>query len=216
MLITILTDNSKSWFVPFGNELKTELEKSGNDVIYIFDKNEIREGDICFILSCTRIIDEEFLKRNKNNIVVHASDLPDGKGFSPLQWQILEGKNEIVLTLFEVAAKVDAGPYYQKDKLVLKGTELYDELRSMLGLKIIEMCIYYVNNRADLKPIEQSGEETFYKRRTVKDDEIDPQKSIAGQFNHFRIADNDKFPLYFKHLGEEYILKIFKKTPENK
>ena len=92
MLITILTDNSKSWFVAFGNELKNELEKSGNDVIYVFDKNEIREGDICFILSCTRIIDEEFLKRNKNNIVVHASDLPDGKGFSPLQWQILERK----------------------------------------------------------------------------------------------------------------------------
>lgn len=211
MIITILTDDEKSWFIQFGNELKNELVKSGHDVIYIFDKKNIREGDICFILSCTGIIETNYLSRNQNNIVVHASDLPKGKGFSPLQWQILEGKDEIVITLFEAAARVDAGPYYFKDKIKFNGTELYDELRLVLGSKIIEMCLHYTANKNKLIPTEQTGEETFYKKRSATDDEIDPAKTIAEHFNHFRIADNENHPLYFKYLGKSYILKIYLK-----
>ena len=47
---------------------------------------------------------------NKNNIVVHASDLPKGRGFSPMSWQILEGKNKIKLSekiLFAVEDKLN-------------------------------------------------------------------------------------------------------------
>lgn len=210
MKITILTDNKHSWFVPFGKILEDELKRNGHSVNYVFNKKEIRKGDICFLLSCSRIVNNEYLKRNKSNIVVHASDLPKGKGFSPLQWQILEGKNEIPVTLFEVVEKVDAGPYYLKEKIVFDGTELYSELRSKLGKKIIDMCIYYVDNFVKLKPIEQKGDETFYRRRTVKDDKIDPYKSIVEQFNHFRIADNDNFPLWFEYKGTKYNVFIKK------
>lgn len=210
MLITILTDNSKSWFIPFGNKLKAEIESMNHDVIYIFDKKYIVEGDVCFLLCCTKIIEQEYLNKNKSNIVVHASDLPKGKGFSPLQWQILEGKNEISLTLFEVAEKVDSGPYYLKDSIRFNGTELYDELRNCLADKIMEMCINFIHQKSVLKPIQQSGEETFYSRRTLKDDEIDPYKTIAEQFNHFRIADNDNFPVYFNLNGHKFYLKIYK------
>jgi len=51
---------------------------------------------IVFILGYHKIIKKEYLKNNKYNIVVHESDLPKGKGWVPLFWQILEGKNEIV------------------------------------------------------------------------------------------------------------------------
>jgi len=191
MKITILTDNKKSWFIPFGDKLKKELEYLGHQVIYVFDKNNIEQGDICFLLSCTQIVEERYLKKNNHNIVVHASDLPHGKGFSPMQWQILEGKDEIVLTLFEVVKEVDAGPYYLKEKLSFDGTELYIELREKLAEKIIQMCIQYIENINHLKAMSQVGEESFYPRRKEKDDEIAINKSIKGQFNHFRIADNE-------------------------
>lgn len=210
MKITILTDNKKSWFIQFGYKLKSILEDLGHQVIYVFEKNEIEEGDICFLLSCSRIVDEQYLKRNKNNIVVHASDLPKGKGFAPVQWQILEGKNEIILTLFEVVKEVDAGPYYFKEKITFDGTELYDELREKLANKIIDMCIYFVKNKDNLNPIEQIGEESFYRKRTRKDDEIDPKKTLEELFNHFRIADNENYPLYFYCKGKKYIIKIYK------
>ena len=210
MKITILTDNKNSWFIPYGKKLVSQLKKANHDVLYVFNKKDILGGDICFLLSCSNIVDAEYLNKNKNNIVVHASDLPKGKGFSPMQWQILEGKNDIILTLFEAIEAIDAGPYYLKDKIEFNGTELYDELRDKLAQKIIEMCLSFVINYDDLKPKIQIGQATIYRKRTKEDDRIDISKCIVEQFNHFRIADNKKFPLWFEYKGEKFSIMINK------
>lgn len=214
MKITILTDDIKSWFIPYGKQLQEKLENSGHTVNYVFHAKEVSAGDICFLLSCVRLVPTNILVLNKNNIVVHASNLPEGKGFSPLQWQILEGRNNIALTLFEVVEKMDAGPYYLKSKLHFNGTELLGEMRRLMALKITEMCYDFVLNFDEMHPIVQTGEESFYRRRTVEDDELDVNKTIAEQFNHFRIGNNDTYPLYFRYNGEKYILKIYRANEE--
>lgn len=210
MRITILTDHFKSWFIPFGQQLLQKLNETGHDTYYVYKATDIQPSDVCFLLSCVRLVPQSFLSLNKNNIVVHASDLPKGKGFSPLQWQIIEGQNQITLTLFEVVEKIDAGPFYIKDLLKFDGTELLPELREKMALKIIDMCLHYVNNYGQIKAVKQIGEESFYRRRRPADDELDIKKTIAEQFNHLRIADNDTYPLYFYYKGKKYILKIYK------
>ncbi len=210
MIITILTDNKSSWFISYGNKLKKQLTAKGHEVKYIFDKVDIPNGDVCFLLSCTKIVQQEFLDKNKHNIVIHASDLPQGKGFSPLQWQILEGKDTIVLTLFEAVDAVDAGSYYMKRSIEFDGSEMHDELRHILAEKIIEMSLEFIDKYSEMQPIEQFGQDSFYPRRTEKDDEINPEKSIVELFNHFRIANNEQFPLYFNHRGHKYTIKIEK------
>ena len=210
MTITILTDNKNSWFIEYGEKLEKTLRQKNHQVEYVFNKKDIKQGDICFLLSCSNIVEKSFLDLNNNNIVVHASDLPKGKGFAPLQWQIYNGENDIPITLFEAVEAVDAGHYYIKSIIHYNGTELYDELRKILSEKIIEMCVEFVDRYNELKPIEQKGSESFYKRRTLKDDEIDIEKSIKELFNHFRIADNNRFPLYFNYLENKYIIKVEK------
>ena len=144
MKISILTDNRASWFVHYGKILEQQLLDLGHEANYIYDKFDLEQGDICFLLSCSRIVEYKYLLLHKNNIVVHASDLPKGKGFSPLQWQILEGINSIVLSLIEAVSEVDAGPIYFKQCILFEGHELYNELRDAVGLEIINMCLKYV------------------------------------------------------------------------
>lgn len=208
MNITILTDSTKSWFIPYGNELLQKLSELGHSVKYVHDSKDVTSGDVCFLLSCTKLVTKSTLNLNTNNIVVHASDLPQGKGFSPLQWQILEGKDEICLSLFEVVKDVDAGPIYLKSVLKFKGYEFYNELRDLLAKKIISMCLEFIKNRDTLKPVEQKGSESFYRRRTDEDDEISTNKTIKELFNHFRIADNENFPLYFFVDGKKFYIKV--------
>ena len=43
-----------------------------------------------FLLSCSKKLKN--LKAYDHNIVIHANDLPRGKGWSPLTWQVLEEK----------------------------------------------------------------------------------------------------------------------------
>lgn len=210
MKIQILTDDRSSWFVPFGYQLMERLKALRHQVDYVFNKMDLEANDICFLLSCSRLVTEQTLHLSRHNIVVHASNLPEGKGFSPLQWQILEGRSEIVLTLFEAVEACDAGPYYLKERLQFNGTELYDELREKLASKIINMCLEFSQNMYSLTPIQQTGKGSVYLRRTDKDDELDVNKTIAAQFNHLRVADNEKHPLYFHYRGCKYVIKVYK------
>lgn len=214
MKITILVDDMQSWFVKYAKKLEKELCEK-HQVSLIYDSKKASDGDICFLLSCSKIVSNDFLKKHHHNIVVHASDLPKGKGFSPLSYQIMEGKDEIVLTLFEAVEELDAGPYYLKENLKFDGTELLDELRNIMAIKINKMCSFFVEHVNELEPKPQVGEETIYKRITRKDNALDINKTIKEQFNHLRIADNEKYPLWFEYKNTRYIVHIYKdKTNE--
>ena len=125
MKIAILTAPNQ-WLVPYAEQL---AEKIPNAKLY-FDSTEMVESfELVFILSYHKILDKTFLDKHKYNLVVHASALPKGKGWSPMFWQVLEGKREIVFSLFNASSAVDSGEIYLQETLHLSGLELYEELR---------------------------------------------------------------------------------------
>ena len=89
---------------------------------------------------------KKYLDMNTNNIVIHPSELPLGRGWSPVAWQVLEGKNEIPITLFEAESKIDSGIIYYEDKIILNGKELIDEIRFKQGNKTVELILRFVKN----------------------------------------------------------------------
>jgi methionyl-tRNA formyltransferase len=209
--ITIITSNT-TWMNKYIPELAQRLKP--NEVQWIHNTTELCNGDICFILSFEKILKQEHLDFHKHNIVVHASDLPQGKGMSPLSWQILEGKNNITLTLFNAVEKLDAGKIYFQDYLQFEGHELLNEMQHLMGEKICAMCLEFVRKYSTIinEGKDQVGESTFYKRRYPIDSKLDIDKTIREQFNLFRIVDNEKYPAFFEFADHRYILKIEKET----
>lgn len=207
--ITVLTDKT-SWMNKYNVELAKQLKALGHSVKLINNKDNLETGNIAFFLSCFEIIKQDKLKLHKNNIVVHAAALPQGKGWSPMSWQILEGKNSIPVTLFEAIEKTDAGDIYIQDEIILKGTELIEEWQDLLGKKIVEMSISYVNNYKTIQPKPQIGENSFYAKRHPEDSKLDINKTIKEQFNLLRIVDNKIYPAYFEINGEKYKLEVKK------
>jgi len=209
MIISILVDNINSWAVPYANKLFEQI-KIKHSAFLIHDQKEIQNGDIAIFLSCEKLVKKDILGRNKHNLVVHASPLPQGKGFSPLTWQILEGKNDITLTLFEAVEAVDAGLIYDQATINFSGHELMDEMRLSLGNKINDLINNFLNHYPNIRGAEPIGKESFYRRRTKDDSELNPEKTIAEQFNILRVVDNERYPAFFLYRGHKYILKIFK------
>jgi methionyl-tRNA formyltransferase len=205
MKITILTDNRNSWIIPFVEKLKIKL--NNYSVSHVFSQDKVTGGDIMLILSCENIISEKILSLHKNNIVVHPSDLPKGKGWSPLAWQVIEGKGTIPITLFEASKEIDAGDIYTQDVISLDGTELNEDIKKKQGLKTIEMISKYIQKPN--KGIKQNGEATFYKKRMPSDSELNINKSISEQFNLLRVVDNERYPAFFRIRGKKYIIKIY-------
>jgi len=210
MKICIVVDNPLSWFVPFAEKLKENLGQFGTVDLLSDSKKIPHANDVAFLLSCEKKVTFEILQRSRSNIVVHASDLPKGKGMSPLTWQIIEGKNRIPITLFEAVEAIDAGPIYLKGYMDFLGNELLHEMQNSVGVKIMEMCEAFLNDWPQIlsKGIAQTGEPSFYKKRTAEDSRLDPQKSLAEQFNLLRVVDNERYPAFFEWNGRRYNLKI--------
>jgi len=207
--ISILQDNPNGWITPFVLSLIAELEKRGYSVRRYNDYHEFENGWVAFFLSCEKIVPERYLKKHQHNIVCHPSDLPNGRGFSPLAWQILEGKSDIPITLFEATHELDAGPYYFKDVIKLQGHELNDHIKKLQGEKTVEMCLRFIDEYDKLKLIKQQGAPSYYARRTKASVKLDIYKSIAEQWALLRTADNDRFPAYFEWGGKKIILKMY-------
>lgn len=205
--ISVVVD-TPGWFDPHAECLVKRAAADGDRIAFVRKHADIPSGDIAFYLSCQRITPPEILARNTLNVVVHASDLPRGRGFSPLPWQILEGRNAIPLTMIEAVDAVDAGGIIMRDSVTYQGHELNGELRDRMGLTIVEMCLKLL--RLPVPPVleEQDGEPTWYRRRRPVDSRLDPQQPLAGQFDLLRIVDNERYPAFFDYRGHRYALKI--------
>jgi len=208
--ITILMDNPRSWFQPYAETLTAQLRERGHEVVRVERPEQLPEGDCAFFLSVESIVKPELLKRHVHNIVIHGSALPKGKGWSPLTWQILEGKSEVTVSLFEAAARVDSGVIYEHETIQFDGSELIDELREKEAQAIVALALRFIDAYPPAHGKEQEGDETFYPRRKPQDSELDPAKTIEENFNLLRVVDNDRYPAFFKHRGHTYILKIYK------
>jgi len=206
--ISIIVDNVNSWMTNHAKKFSARLKKEGHRAEFVQTHEKIRNGDVAVFLSCEKIVKPEILKRNGHNLVVHESDLPQGKGWSPTTWQVLEGKKKIPICLFEAANKVDAGPIYYKSFVKLDGSELVDEIREKQAEQTFFLVEKFISDYPNVRGKPQKGKESFYGKRTPQDSELDINKPIKDQFNLLRVVDNERYPAFFMHGGKKYIIKI--------
>lgn len=206
-IIQILIDNPNSWFWEYIEEFKNELINLGYFCFVRNQHSQIIKGDILILLSCEMIFKN--LSLNKYNLVIHESSLPKGKGWSPLTWQVLEGKQKIPITLFEAGMNIDDGDIYFQDFISLTGLELIDELRNKQSNSSFELIKKFLRTK-NPKRKKQTGFSTYYKKRTPADSELDLNKSLRENFNLLRVVDNDRYPAFFRIENQKYKLTIEK------
>ena len=204
-----------SWANNYKKEILTKLKKFSKDIKILHSHKELKKNnDINIIFSYFKIIPTQYLKKSKVNLIPHESNLPKGKGMSPLTWQILKGKKKIFFSLIEASSKVDSGVVYFKKEKIIPKTFLFDEIKKIQldeNLKlIIKFIKFYKKKNKVPKSKFQIGKSTFYKKRNPQNSEIKINKSIFAQFNLLRIVDNKNYPAFFKIYGKKYILRISK------
>jgi methionyl-tRNA formyltransferase len=211
MKISLVTDKT-SWKIPHLKKLTQQIRKLKHHVRLIHDIKNIPHGDISFFIGLTKIVPPSILARNKINLVVHESDAPKGRGWSPLSWQVLRGKTKIPITIFEAKERIDSGRIFLKSVIKLKGTELIEDLRKLSIHQEMEMCIKFLKKypRIVHEAKSQKGKPTYFRRRTPEDSQLNLNKSLGSQFNLLRIVDNDRYPAHFYFRKNKYILKIHK------
>tara|TARA_B100002003_G_scaffold223508_1_gene228069 strand:- start:12837 stop:13490 length:654 start_codon:yes stop_codon:yes gene_type:complete len=175
-------------------------------------RRELTGGDILFLVSCSEIIKAEHRSLFSHTLVLHASDLPRGRGWSPHIWEIVQGAEHITLSLLEAEDKVDSGRIWLKRSIPVEKTALWYEVNESLFQAEIELMDEAVDNWHRIEPYRQSEDlaPTYYERRTPADSEIDPYRSIAEQFDLLRICDPGRYPAWFEYLGQKYKIVLEK------
>lgn len=197
------------------NEYLTEwasLHNETHEVELVQHKSNLSGGDLLFLVSSSEFLTYEEREAYRFALVLHASDLPTGRGWSPHIWEIINGCNEITLTLLEATDQIDAGPIWKKVRILIPKDALWNEINILLFEAEMQLINFAVSKIDSIQPTPQNESITpaTYKRRYPEDSEIDPDESIASQFDAIRVCDPDRFPAFFRLRGSKYKLTLEK------
>lgn len=131
-------------------------------------------------------------------IAFHMTDVPFGRGGSPLQNLIVRGYSDTKLTALRMTGEFDAGPVYLKKPLSLDGSalEIYERAASLTAVMIEEII------SSDIEPDEQTGEATVFARRTPAESEIPEDLDPEGVYDFIRMLDAPGYPKAFVKYGD--------------
>lgn len=144
-----------------------------------------------------------------NVVVMHSSDLPEGRGWAPIYYAFSERKTEYVISGIFAADEVDTGDVIIRARFAIKADytapfirALDNEISLMLIRKILDQW-------PDSSPVgmRQAGFSTFRPRRHPADNEIELGARLIDLLPHLRGVESGG-PAFFLHEGVKYLIEI--------
>lgn len=146
-------------------------------------------------------------------IVFHMTDLPFGRGGSPLQNLISRGHKETKISAIKVEQGLDTGDVFLKKTLDLEGSA--NEIFERSSLVIEEMISEIIND--NILPFPQVGEVTEFKRRKPEDSNMNELYDLEKVYDYIRMLDCTGYPHAFVEtpsLKFEFINAVFNENEE--
>lgn len=201
-----------SWVRDFIPDLRRELAQVPSN-LEVHDSHDALTGGagISIAFGYSRRLPQEILEMSDLNVVIHASDLPRGRGWSPYIWDVLAGAAELTVSAIEASRQIDAGDILAQERIRLDGTELLPEIRreiALTGIRLVKGILEHVASGTQRRS-PQVGDASYCRRRSPLDSRVDIAKSIEDQFDLFRVVDNEHYPAWFEMRGRRYRLAIF-------
>ncbi|MES2413942.1 MAG: formyltransferase family protein [Pseudomonadota bacterium] len=189
-----------------------DKNRESHQISLVHKRKELLGGEILFLVSCSEIVSATERAVYRATLVLHASNLPLGRGWSPHIWQIIEGARDITLSLIEAEDKVDTGRIWHQAIFSVPKHALWNEINERLFTAEIELIDLAVQEFDTVIPKSQdiATVPTYYPRRTPDASKLDVERSIASQFDLIRVCDPIRFPAFFELYGHKYKLTLEK------
>ncbi len=135
-------------------------------------------------------------------IVFHMTDLPFGRGGSPLQNLIVNEHYHTKISAIKVSKELDSGDIYLKEDLdISKGSaeDIFSNASNIIFNKLIPNILY-----EDIIPTPQEGEVIYFKRRNPSESNICEIKNISINkvYDFIRMLDAPEYPKAFIKLDK--------------
>lgn len=205
MRISILISNLAH---PIVEKIEQWIYEQSNkyEIEVINNSEQASGGEFLFLISCNEKINQITKEKYKYALVLHASDLPLGRGWSPQIWQIIEGRENITVSLLSAEESIDSGDIWHKKIVKIPKNAIWDEINSIIFDAEIQLLNFAIKNYSKIIPQKQSADilPTFYKKRSIKNSELDPKKTIEEQFDLIRTCDPFRYPAHITIRGRKF------------
>lgn len=202
--MNIIIATIKSWNIDNAKQFKEKYMRE-HDIKIITEKEHLSvevldsfQPDYVFFPHWSYMIPANIYERYEC-VVFHMTDLPFGRGGSPLQNLIVRGFDETKISAIKVQKEIDAGPIYMKEDVSLKGsaTEIFERVSDIIFEKMIPRFL-----DEKIEPIEQCGKPTFFKRRTPDESELKTDMEMMEIYDYIRMLDAEGYPSAFMNFGK--------------
>ncbi|MFH1401643.1 MAG: methionyl-tRNA formyltransferase [Parcubacteria group bacterium] len=206
----------KSWNLSYFKKIKKSNKENHWFLIskkenLTFDRVKKINPRYIFFPHWSWIIPEEIWK-NYECVVFHMTDLPYGRGGSPLQNLIIRGHKKTKISSLKVGQGMDTGGIYLKRDLSLHGNaeEIYKRAAKIIFFQMIPSII-----KNNLFPQKQVGRAIVFRRRNPKQSKILNNMDLKKTYDLIRMLDAEGYPKAFldtKRLKIEFSKAKIKKN----
>jgi methionyl-tRNA formyltransferase len=189
---------------PWNRKMIRSLEeKTHREFVGVFEKDKLTlelcekiKPQYIFLPHWSYLIPKEIFT-SFDCVVFHMTDLPFGRGGSPLQNLIASGVQETKISALRCSEELDAGDIYLKKPLSLYGSA--EEIFIRASDIIEEMIIEILDTNS--QPTPQTGKVTVFKRRTPSQSNLEGITSLNQLFDMIRMLDAEGYPHAFIEVG---------------
>ncbi len=217
MKITILSTSSTH---PVNEWIGAWMRKHGaqHSIDLVRSRKELSKGDVLFLVSCGEIVTSKDRAPYEHTFVLHASDLPKGRGWNPHIWAVVNGETEVTVSILEAEDRVDTGAIWGQLVVPIPKHFLWDEINKAVFDAEFALMDLVVTGIDTIEPRLQATdiEPTYHRLRTPLDGRLDPKKSIADQFDLMRVSDPERYPAFIEMDGYKFTLRLERVGPVDK
>lgn len=203
----IIIATVKSWNIERAEAMRKKYAGVHDIVIYT-SREEFTSDNVCdfhpdyiFLPHWSYIMPRE-ITDNWECVVFHMTDLPYGRGGSPLQNLIVRGHRETKISAIKMTEKLDGGPVYMKHRLSLEGSaqEIFVRCSDIIFEEMIPL--FLDGDKEKMTPVPQEGDPVVFKRRKPEDGQITTDMKTDQIYDYIRMLDAEGYPRAFIEFGD--------------
>ena len=170
------------------------LQKNVNEKKFInFIKK--KKPDILIVAGFSQIFKTYLLKAAKTIINLHAGKIPEYRGGSPLNWQIINNEKYFGLSILRMDKGIDTGPIILEKKFLLKSSYNIKNLHKISNYQFPIMTNFVIKNLNKIIPKSQEGKiSKYWPQRNDNDGKINFKNYSGQKISRYVRALQDPYP----------------------
>jgi methionyl-tRNA formyltransferase len=215
----IIIATVKSWNISNAHKFK-DLFKKKYDIFVITNKEELNYESVrdiipkyIFFPHWSWIIPKDIYDKF-NCVVFHMTDLPYGRGGSPLQNLIQKKVYDTKISAIKVEAGIDTGDIYLKEPLHIgigNAEEMFQKASDIIFFKMIPFILKH-----NPEPYAQEDNVVTFKRRSPEESNLlkADLTNLNDFYDYIRMLDGEGYPKAFVKIGKfrVYFNEVHKKS----